>query len=76
MARSSRESAVPCNECSSEFFGKHNVCSIVGRKIVAQLPNSWQEHEMRIASNTKIQQIADCLVSTTFRDYSLQCETP
>ena len=76
MARSRSESTIPCNQCSSEFFGEHNVGSIVGRKIVTQLPNSWQEHEMRIPSNTKIQQIADRLVSTKYRDHSLPCETP
>ncbi|MGA7511491.1 MAG: hypothetical protein WBW46_01275 [Candidatus Sulfotelmatobacter sp.] len=48
----------------------------MGTEIVTQLPNSWQEHEMTIASNTKVQQIADRLVGTTFRDHSLQRETP
>ena len=76
MARSRSESTIPGNQCSSEFFGKHNVGSIVGRKIVTQLPNSRQEHQMGIPSNTKIQQIADRLVSTEYRDHSLPCETP
>jgi hypothetical protein len=31
---------------------------------------------MRIPSKTKIQQIADGLVGTKYRDHSLQCETP
>jgi len=43
---------------------------------MTHLPNSWQEHAMGIPSNTQIQQIADRLVSTTYRDRSLQCETP
>jgi hypothetical protein len=59
MARSRSDSTIPCNQCSSEFFGKRNVGGIVGRKIVTQLPDSWQEHEMRIPSNTKIQRVAD-----------------
>jgi hypothetical protein len=33
-------------------------------------------HDMRIPSNTKIQQIADRLVGTTYRDHSLERETP
>jgi hypothetical protein len=40
------------------------------------LPDAGQEHEMRISSNTEIQQITDRLVSTRYRDNSLQGETP
>jgi len=48
----------------------------MGRTIVTQLPDPGQEQEMRIPSNTEIQQVAHRLVSTACRDHSLQCETP
>ena len=64
--RSSSESTIPCNQWGSEFFGKHDVGGIIGRKIVTQLPDSRQEHAMGILSNPKIQQIVNCLVSTRY----------
>ena len=76
MARGRSESTVPCNQRSSQIFGQHNVGSIIGRKIVSQLPNPGEEHEMRIPSNAKIQQIAHGLVNTVYRDHSLPCQTP
>ena len=38
---------------------------------MTELPDAGQEHEMRISSNPEIQQIADRLVSTMYRDHSL-----
>src|SRR5580704_3579104 len=76
MARGRSESTVPRNQRSSELFGQDNVGSIVGRKIVAQLPNPGEEHQMRIPSNAKIQQIAHRLVSTVYGDHPLPCQTP
>jgi hypothetical protein len=76
VARSRSESSIPDNQHSSEFLGRYDVGSIIGREIVAELPDAGQEHEMRISSNTEIQQIADRLVSTMYRDHSLQCRTP
>ena len=70
MARSGGESTVSCNECSSEFLGKHDVGRIIGREIVTELPDA-QEHRMGISSNTEIQQIAERLVSTVRRDHPL-----
>jgi hypothetical protein len=46
-----------------------DIGSTVGRNVVAPLPNSWQEHKMRIPGNTKIQPILDYLFSTTWRDH-------
>ncbi len=73
MARSRSESSIPCHQGTSELFGKHNVGRIICRKVVTELPDAGQEHEMRIPSNTEIQQITDRLVSTMYRDHSLQC---
>jgi hypothetical protein len=73
MSPSRSESSIPCNQRGSEFLGKHDVSSIIGRKIVTESPNTGQEHKMRIPSNTEIQQIADRLVNTMYRDHSLQC---
>ena len=67
MPRRRSESTIPCHQGSSEFLGQHNIGSIVGRNVVAQLPNSWQEHEMRIPGNPKIQQIVDRLVGANVR---------
>ncbi len=55
MARGRSESTVPCDQRSSEPFGQHNVGRIIGRKIVTQLPNPGEKHQMRIPSNAKIQ---------------------
>lgn len=63
MARGRGESTIPCKQRGSEFIGKHDIGSIVGRKIVTQLPNPGQEYGMRIPSNAEIHQIADCLVT-------------
>ncbi len=40
---------------------------------MTELPDAGQEHEMRIPSNTEIQQITDRLVNTMYRDYPLLC---
>ena len=72
MARNRSESGISRNSRSSELLGKHDVGGIIGRKIVTELPNAGQEHEMRIPSNTKIEQITDRLISTMCRDHSLQ----
>jgi hypothetical protein len=73
MTRSRSESSIPGNESSSQFFSEHDICSIIGGEIVTELPNTGQEHEMRISGKAEIQQIADRLVSTMYRDDSLQC---
>jgi len=39
--------------------------------MVTELPDPGQEHEMRISSNREIQQIADRLVSTMYRNHCL-----
>jgi len=39
------------------LFGKHDVGSIIGGKIVTQLPDAAQKHLVRISSDTEIQQI-------------------
>ena len=43
---------------------------------MTQLPNAGPEYDMRISSNTEVEQIVDGLASTIYRDYSLQCQTP
>jgi hypothetical protein len=72
VARRRSESTIPCNQRSSEFFGKHDV----GREIVTQLPTPWHENDMGIPSNAEIQQIADRLVGTVCWDHSLLYKTP
>jgi hypothetical protein len=61
MTRSRSEASVSSNECSAESFGKHYIGGIIGRKIVTELPNA---HEMRIASDPQVQQIANRVVRT------------
>jgi hypothetical protein len=72
MAWSRRESSLSRNERGSEFLGKCDVRSIIGRGIVTELPDAGQEHQMGISSNTEIQQIVNRLVSTMCGDPSLQ----
>ena len=48
MARRRRQSLVPRNQGSPEFFDQHDVGRIIGRKLVTQLPNPGKEHEVRI----------------------------
>jgi hypothetical protein len=69
------ESSIPRNQRGSEVFGKHNVRSIVSRKIMTQLPNPGQELEMSIPSDAEIQQITDRLVSTVYGNHTLVYET-
>jgi hypothetical protein len=73
MAQNRSESSVPRHENSSQFLSERDVCSIIGGEIVTELPNTGQEHEMRIPGNAEIQQMADRIVSTMYRDDSLQC---
>jgi hypothetical protein len=61
MTRSRSEASVSSNECSAESFGRHYIGGIKGRKIVTELPNA---HEMRIASDPQVQQIANRFVRT------------
>jgi len=75
MSGCGSESSVPRNQRSSEFFGKHNVRGIVGRKIMTQSPNPGQERKMRIPSDAEIQQITDRLVSTVCGNHTLMYET-
>jgi hypothetical protein len=72
LASNRSKSRISRNQRSTELLGKHDVRGIIGRKIVPELPNAEQEDEMRIPSNTKIEQITDRLLSTTCRDDSLQ----
>ena len=50
MARSRSESTIPCNQCSSGSFCKHDVCSIGGRKIVKQLPSTAPRDSLQLAA--------------------------
>jgi len=43
---------------------------------VTHLPNSWQEDEVRISGNTKIEQVAKPPREHHLRDPPLQRETP
>jgi hypothetical protein len=64
MARSTNEAPVTRNQCDAELFGKHDIGGIICRKIVTKVPNPGQQHEMEIASDPEVQQIADCLIRT------------
>src|SRR5579859_247172 len=55
MAKSSGEPPVARNQWSPELFGKPNVGGVIGGKIVAELPNSGQQHEMRVPCKPEIQ---------------------
>jgi len=55
MARSRSESSISRNESSPQFFSEHDICSIIGGEIVTELPNTGQEHEMRISGKAEIQ---------------------
>ena len=70
VTEASRASLV--TNVAPSFFGKHDVGGIIGRKTVTELPDAGQEHEMRIPSYTKIEQITDRLINTICRDNSLQ----
>ena len=62
MARSRSQSPVSRNDRRPEFFGQHDIGSVIGRKIVTQLPNPGKEHDVRIPSQAEIQQVAHRLL--------------
>jgi hypothetical protein len=55
MAGSSGEPSVARNQWSPELFGKPNVGRVIGGKIVPELPNPGQQHEMGIACKPEVQ---------------------
>jgi len=57
-----REPAVARNQSSAECFGKHDVGCIICGQIVTQLPNPGQQNEVRIPSDSQVQQVLDCLI--------------
>ena len=62
MAGGRSKPAVTRKQSSAEFFGKHDVSHIIGRQVVAELPNPGQQQEVGIASNAQVQEILDRLI--------------
>ena len=59
MARRGREPVVAREQCGTKGFGEHDVCGVVGRKVVAVLPDAGQQDEVRIAGDREIPEVAD-----------------
>jgi hypothetical protein len=57
MSRRRSKVCIARYEWCAESFGKHDVCGIVCRKIMPELPNPEQQHELRIACNSEVNQI-------------------
>lgn len=76
MAGSSGEPRVTGNQWSTEFFGKSNVARVIGRKIVAELPNPGQQHEMGIPCKPEGQQVLHGMVGAICRDRSFTYKAP
>lgn len=51
------ESAVSSQERRGQPFGKGHVSGVIGSQIVAEFPDPWEQHIMRIAGDGKISQV-------------------
>src|SRR5260370_298261 len=71
-----RESAVACNQSSSELFGKDDVCRIIRGQIVTEPPNPGQQNEVGIPSDSQVEQVLDGLISAVGGDRAFPHQTP
>ena len=76
MTRGGNKATVTRDEGSTKFLSKHDISSVVSRKIVPQLPNSRQQNATRILCQPTVHEVADRLISAPSRDDSLLRETP
>ena len=67
---------VPRNQGAFQAFGERDIRSIVGRKIVTQLPNSSHKQEMWISMNAEIKQVAYGLIGPIGSQGSSLDQTP
>ena len=76
MAGSSGEPCVACNQWNPELFGKADVGRVIGGKIVAELPNPGQQHEIGISRNPEVKQVPHGLIGAICRNRSFPHQTP
>src|SRR5690349_5362689 len=67
VTRGGREPAVTREERSAEFLGKHDVSSIIGRKIMAELPDAREQNDMGIPRDPQVQEVTDRLIAPPLR---------
>jgi len=60
----------------AQILRKHDISSVIGGEIVAELPNARQQNQMRIPCHPQVHEVADRLISASSRDNSLLCEAP
>src|SRR5579859_3801034 len=62
------ESPVARKERSVKRLGKSQISRIIGREVVAQLPDAWEQDEMRIAVERKISEVRECFSASIRSD--------
>jgi len=68
MARSSGKPSVARKQARAEFLGRYNAYRGISGKIVTELPNPGQEHEVGIPRNGEVQQVMNRLIGATGRN--------